>query len=182
VTHPQDRSDGELLSATVNVAASFDVFYRRHREAVLTFLHRETRGDTHLALDLTAEVFATVYLERWRFDPERGPARSWLFGVARHTAAGSRRRGRREDRARRKLGAPRRGYSDAGLEQVEGLIDATKLLAGLPAHEREAVWARVVEDRDYAEIASATNVSTGTVRSRVSRGLAHSRMLLDRAS
>jgi RNA polymerase sigma factor (sigma-70 family) len=165
-------ADAELLAAEANVALAFDVFYRRHREAVLTLLHFECRGDTHLALDLTAEVFATAYLERDRFRPERGAARAWLFGIARKKAAASRRRWRREDSARRKLGARPRPFSEAGIEQAEGLIDGEKLVAGLPDHERAAVWARVVEDRSYGEIAQASNVAVATVRSRVSRGLA----------
>ena len=167
----RERDDGVLLGATFGVGDAFDVFYRRHREAVFAYLARRT-SDTQTALDLTAEVFAAAYLRRERYDAERGPARAWLFGIAANKAADAWRRGRRETAARRKLGIARREYTDSALEQAEGLINAETLLAGLPERERDAVWARVVEDRSYPDIAADANVSPATIRKRVSQGLA----------
>jgi DNA-directed RNA polymerase specialized sigma24 family protein len=45
-------------------------------------------------------------------------------------------------------------------------------LAALPQDQREAVLARVLDEREYAEIASAARTSESVVRKRVSRGLA----------
>jgi DNA-directed RNA polymerase specialized sigma24 family protein len=45
------------------------------------------------------------------------------------------------------------------------------LLGGLPPHAREAVRARVVEERDYPDIARDLRCSEAIVRKRVSRGL-----------
>jgi DNA-directed RNA polymerase specialized sigma24 family protein len=42
----------------------------------------------------------------------------------------------------------------------------------LGSDQRDAVRAHVVDDRSYAEIASAQHVSEAVVRKRVSRGLA----------
>jgi RNA polymerase sigma-70 factor (ECF subfamily) len=51
--------------------------------------------------------------------------------------------------------------------------DATStLMADLPAKQRDAVVAHVVEDRGYPELAGELHVSEDTVRQRVSRGLA----------
>jgi RNA polymerase sigma-70 factor (ECF subfamily) len=52
---------------------------------------------------------------------------------------------------------------------------AGQLLAELPPDEQAAVRARVIEERDYAEIASALGCSELVVRKRVSRGLARLR-------
>ena len=49
----------------------------------------------------------------------------------------------------------------------------------LPADQRVAVVLRYYEQRDYAEIAELTGVREGTVRSRVSRGLAALRTELE---
>lgn len=166
-----DRSDAELLAAAVDVSEAFGVFYERHSSAVLKYL--ATRApDTATALDLTAEVFAAAYLGRDRFRPELGPARGWLFGIAAHKLADARRSGRRELAARRKLGIARHGYTDAALEEAEAMIDATRLVDGLPPLERDAVMARVVHDRDYREIAADAKVSPARIRRRVSDGLA----------
>jgi DNA-directed RNA polymerase specialized sigma24 family protein len=45
----------------------------------------------------------------------------------------------------------------------------------LPADERRAVELRVIDERDYGEIATELRCSELVVRKRVSRGLAHLR-------
>jgi RNA polymerase sigma-70 factor (ECF subfamily) len=54
---------------------------------------------------------------------------------------------------------------------AEAAVVAT-LLEELPAEQRAAVVARVVDERDYADIAVGEGVSETVVRKRVSRGLA----------
>ncbi len=81
-----------------------------------------------------------------------------------------------EARARRRLQIPRLAFSDEELERVEELIDAqgSGVLAGLgelSPDEREALRARVVDEREYGEIAAAAGTSEEAVRKRVSRGL-----------
>ena len=46
------------------------------------------------------------------------------------------------------------------------------LLDGLPPDQRDAVRARVLDQDDYAEIATRLECSQSVVRKRVSRGLA----------
>jgi RNA polymerase sigma factor (sigma-70 family) len=167
----RERSDAELLAADEGVAEAFDVFYRRHYRQVLKHLASRTR-DTALALDLTAEVFAAAYLGRSRFRSSRGPARAWLFGIAANKLADARRRGSREAAARRKLGIERFSFTDRALEEAEAMIDATQLIDGLPARERDAVMQRVLHDRSYDEIAAEARVAPATIRKRVSDGLA----------
>src|ERR671916_661359 len=43
---------------------------------------------------------------------------------------------------------------------------------GLPADQRAAIEARVLDEREYAEIASSARTSASVIRQRVSRGLA----------
>jgi DNA-directed RNA polymerase specialized sigma24 family protein len=54
---------------------------------------------------------------------------------------------------------------------------ALALLAGLPDDQRAAIRGRVLEDRDYRELAATLLCSESVVRQRVSRGL---RVLRDR--
>jgi DNA-directed RNA polymerase specialized sigma24 family protein len=68
---------------------------------------------------------------------------------------------------------------DEQLEQVEELIDAHRagprlalFVEGLPARQREAVLARVVDERGYREVADAAGTSPVGARKLVSRGLA----------
>src|SRR4051812_15469684 len=93
------RSDDELLLASARDPDAFAAFYRRHENAMLLFFLRRT-ANAELAADLTAEVFAAALGSARRFRGGRGPAVAWLFAIANHKLASSRRRGRVEDRAR----------------------------------------------------------------------------------
>lgn len=180
----RDRwDDADLLRA---VAAcdreAFATFYRRHLAAVVGFLARETR-DPEAAADLTAEVFAAVALAAHRYRPSHPVATPWLIGIARNTLGASRRRGRVELRARRRLGYQPVELFDDDLERVNALVDDERghvrgLVAALPADEREAVQRRVIDEREYAEIAADLECSEMVVRKRVSRGLARLRQQL----
>jgi RNA polymerase sigma-70 factor (ECF subfamily) len=73
---------------------------------------------------------------------------------------------------------------EESLRRIDRLVvgDAwvAELLASLPADQRQAVRARVLEDRSYEEIAAALATSPLVVRKRVSRGLARLRTELER--
>jgi RNA polymerase sigma-70 factor (ECF subfamily) len=169
-------SDDELLARTVDEPEAFGELYDRHVRAVLAELRRAGLS-TQDALDVTAEAFAAALIASRRYRPGEAPARAWLLGIARNKLAHRRRHAAIETAAHRKLGMPRLSYSDEALERVEDLLDAepgtyTNGAAELPPAEREAVVARVIEERDYDEIAVAAGATPAAVRQRVSRGLA----------
>jgi RNA polymerase sigma factor (sigma-70 family) len=168
-------SDGELLALTAHDPEAFGVVYDRFEAEVLAFFWRATRR-ADLATDLTAEVFAAALSSAGGFRSELGTARAWLFGIARHELADTWRRGRVEDRARRRLGLEPLVLSDGALERIDELgsrasSDALRLLEDLPDDQRTAVRGRVLEERDYEDLARSLSCSEGVVRQRVSRGL-----------
>jgi RNA polymerase sigma factor (sigma-70 family) len=171
-----DLSDDELLAWTAQDPEAFGVFYERHVRLVMGYLVGETR-DTERALDLTAEVFAAALCGARRFRPGGPPASAWLIGIARNKAAAARRHEAVAFAARKKLGIPVMSFDDEEIERVEQIVDAggagyLDALATLPEPERDAVNARVLEERDYADIAAAQGASPAAIRQRVSRGLA----------
>jgi RNA polymerase sigma factor (sigma-70 family) len=168
-------SDEDLL---VGDPEAFAAFYRRHAVPLAAFFLRRT-GDREQAADLTAETFAAALQGRRRFDPERGTAAGWLYGIARHQLARAHERGHVETRARRRLGIPRIAFDDEALERVEAATSAHELLSTLPADERAAVEARVVGEREYDDIARAEATTEVAIRKRVSRGLARLRGRLE---
>jgi RNA polymerase sigma factor (sigma-70 family) len=75
---------------------------------------------------------------------------------------------------------------DESLERVEALIDAAgesprlrEALSALPAAQRDAIYAHVLQERPYPDVASELGVTEPTVRQRVSRGLARMRTTLE---
>jgi RNA polymerase sigma-70 factor, ECF subfamily len=165
------HSDEALLTA--RDAASFERFYVRHVDALLGYFARRTH-DAELAADLTAETFAAALAGRRRFRPEAGTAGAWLYGIAMKKLADAQRRGYVERRAQRRMGMQRVELTDDDVARIERLgadETATLLVAGLPADQREAIVAHVVDERGYGEIASELRTSEAVVRKRVSRGL-----------
>jgi RNA polymerase sigma-70 factor (ECF subfamily) len=173
--------DQQLLSAPDPDGSRFAAFYRRHLPEVLRFVLRRV-SDREVAADLTAEVFAAALEARGTFDRERGEARAWLCTIAANKITDSVRRRRVEDGCRRRLGMTPIALEDDDLQRVDEIAAAAaeagstqRLLSTLPASTRAAVEARVLEERDYAEIAARLRCSESVVRKRVSRGLAQLR-------
>jgi RNA polymerase sigma factor (sigma-70 family) len=173
-------SDQQLLAGiATRDAEAFRVFYRRHVGVVLAFLLRET-GDPEAAADALAEVFAAVLIAAVRYEPRHESAVPWLFGIARNVLGASRRRGRVDAKARRRLGFEPLALEAMDLERIHAVADLAGrlepgLLDSLPEHERQALYARVVEERDYSDIAEQLECSELVVRKRVSRGLSRLR-------
>jgi RNA polymerase sigma factor (sigma-70 family) len=90
------------------------------------------------------------------------------------------RRGRAEDRARRREPGQVLDAIDPLVRQLQpGNRQAPskweRALSELPGTQRDAVRARVLLDRTYAEIAAEEHTTEGNVRQRVARGLARLR-------
>jgi RNA polymerase sigma factor (sigma-70 family) len=167
-----DATDEQLLVA--RDAASFELFYVRHVDAVLGFFARRT-FDAETAADLCAETFAAALSSRHRFRADGPPATAWLFGIGAKKLADAQRRGYADMRARRRLGMERIELSDRDIARIErlGESDETRaLMEQLPAEQRSAITAHVIDERPYGEIAGELHTSEAVVRKRVSRGLA----------
>src|SRR3954468_8303655 len=166
------RSDDDLLAATRVEPEAFAVFYRRHVHGLLAYFGRRTH-DVELAADLTAETFAAALDGAHRHRAEKGPAVAWLYGIARRQLVHAHHKGAVEDRARRRLGMNPIALTDDGLERVEALATADACsgllragLKALPADQREAVLARVLDEDEYAEIATRAHTSESVIRKR----------------
>lgn len=168
------QDEAALITAARSGPREFTAFYRYFERSILGFFMSET-GRPDLAADLMAETFARALESIGSFDPDRGRADQWLFGIARHVLADSCRRGRVEAAARRRLGFPTLTLEDHTAETIARLSAdrrfATAALAALPEDQQQAIEARVLHDREYADIAAEMQCSEALVRQRVSRGL-----------
>ena len=174
--HPDTKTDRQLLEeARDGRGEMFEIVFRRHHAVVLAFLARRVQ-QPELAADLLAETFASLLaLVR---DPQRGvppiPV-AWLLVTARNLLIDSQRRGTVDDRARRRLAMRPVVLDDRDLEQVEEISAETDLMwelaVRLDADQLQALQARVLDEREYAEIAAELQCSESVVRKRVSRAL-----------
>ena len=180
----EQASDTELLLDARTCSESFGVFYERHFAAVLIFFRRRVRGPEE-AFDLTAETFAAALVALPRFQPGPEPPRAWLFAIARNKLHEAVRSRRIQDEARRALAMQPIELDDGAIEVLEeaaASAPAMELLGTLAPEQREAIEARHIDERGYAEIAAELDCSESVVRKRVSRGLTAMRAQLRRGN
>ena len=135
--------------------------------------------------DVVQEAFVKAYRALPRFR-EGEPFRPWLLRIVvnetRNLRRGATRRAGREDRDAiegARLATPPGDPAEAAVatERRARLIEA---LHRLPDPAREVVVCRYLMELTEAETATALGVPVGTVKSRLSRALAHLREELDR--
>jgi RNA polymerase sigma factor (sigma-70 family) len=182
--HVHDR---ELLTrARAGDAEAFAGFYRARRGEVLAFL-RVRVPNAELAADLMCESFAKALIAVHDADRELPivPV-AWLLTIARNELTDSVRRGRVADDTRRRLAMQPLELSDRDLAAVDDATADADLLGELrellPADQLQALTARVIDEREYAEIAQELQTSESVVRKRVSRALAQLRSIRQEAS
>lgn len=95
---------------------------------------------------------------------------TWLFAVARNTAAANLRRLQRTPYPTENVDRPITGQRLSSM--IASRADLQSAVEQLPAHYREAVYLRDVEQWSYERIAEHLDVPMNTVKSRISRGRA----------
>jgi RNA polymerase sigma factor (sigma-70 family) len=169
------RSDAAILAASLGDPQAFTALFERHFAAIHRWLHR--RVGAPLAEDLAAETFTRAFDHRARYDPAYADARPWLFGIAANLVHDHQ---RAELRRLRALARVRRWDDTSGSEDLAaGAVaraDAAAAgpavaaaLTGLRAEERDVLLLVAWAGLEYDEVARATGVPIGTVRSRLHR-------------
>jgi RNA polymerase sigma-70 factor (ECF subfamily) len=104
---------------------------------------------------------------------------AWLLTIARNEHIDAVRRGSVADSTRRRLAMEPLQLMDADIEAVEDAAADEHLVAELqsvlPADQFQAFTARVIDGREYDDIATELECSPSVVRKRVSRAAAHLR-------
>lgn len=173
---PVDNRDNDaLLAAARSSTDAFAAFYDRNLPKVIAYFRRRVTQPEQ-AFDLAAETFTRALTSVESFDPSRGPAMAWVLRIARNLLIDAERRRAVDDRARRELGLSAVELTDEDIAEVErlasvGEAEATDALARLAPEQRDAIWARVVLEQDYDQLASDLSCSPSVARQRVSRGL-----------
>lgn len=165
---------------TGGAAAEFERLYRANIEAVTAYFARRST-DPHTVADLTADTFVTAITSFGSFDPGKGTARAWVFGIARHVyAAHCDSYARQQDRLRKLAG--RRDLEPDQVGELLDRIDAQRAgrdlltaLAGLPDADRALVELTGLSGLRPKEAAAAVGLSPGAARMRLLRARARLR-------
>lgn len=146
---------------------AFDSLYRSSRDDVYAYVAGLLR-DAAAAEDVTATAFERAYGKRSRFDPSRGEARAWLFGIARNAALDElRRRGRQAELRTDPVDATSVAAPDRDRHELRLLLDVA--LGKLESGERELVAFKFFAGLSNGEIASVVGISASNVGTRLNR-------------
>jgi len=152
---------------------SFAVLLERHQGAVEGFLYRRVRNHA-LAQELAQEVFLRVYRARASYEPT-ARFKAWLYQIASHLGANSRRDRRRENSHEhlddRRPNRPEFQIPEGGPSVEQRMVwevnrrEVRRAIASLPERQRAAVWLHKFAGKEYAEIARELKLSESAVKS-----------------
>lgn len=167
--------ENELLLAVAK--GDVDALRRLYRafERPLYSLGRRWLGDEDLAEELVQEVTLRMWRRAAAFDPARGAASSWVFGIARNVAADLARAKRRKPvPVGEVIHDPQPWDEDA----VWTGWQVASALRSLPDEQQEVLRLAYVEDLTQSEIAAHLRIPLGTVKTRTYTGLRRLRGVL----
>jgi RNA polymerase sigma-70 factor, ECF subfamily len=154
------------------------ILYRRYGGELFGFA-LNALDDRGLAEEVVQDVFTRVWRHAEDFDPERASLRSWMYAVARNRIIDLRRRAS----ARPALAGAEAGAEpvaiDDSLEQAALRWQVAAALARLTPEHRDVIRLAHFESLTLSEIAEATGIPLGTVKSRTYYALRHLRLVLD---
>ena len=173
------HDDGELIRlAQDGDVRAYERLVERYRDLAFRGAYLVTRNAAD-AEDAAQDAFVKAYYALARFRTGE-PFRPWLLRIVTNEARNRRRSAGRRERLALRI-AERRGPGDAAPSPDAAVLNAEArnvLLAALDAiPEREAavIAHRYLLDLSEAETATALGIRAGTVKSRLSRGLARLR-------
>jgi RNA polymerase sigma factor (sigma-70 family) len=159
-------------------AMVFDRLYRESRDDVYAYAAGLLR-DRAAAEEVTAAAFERAYRKQSRFDPRRGSARAWLFGIVRNAALDELRRRKRQAR----LATEPEDLEDVDtshpVERTELRIALSAALVGLDPREREIVALKFFAGLSNAEIGRVLEISESNVGTRLHRTVNKLREAID---
>jgi RNA polymerase sigma-70 factor (ECF subfamily) len=145
----------------------FERLYRSSRDDVYAYAAGLLR-DRAAAEEATAAAFERAYRKRSRFDPERGSARAWLFGIARNAALDElRRRGRQAELSTDPVDAASQADRGGQRSELRLLLDGA--LEKLEARERELIALKFFAGLSNGEIARVLGLSESNAGTKLHR-------------
>jgi RNA polymerase sigma factor (sigma-70 family) len=162
--------DGRVIAASIAEPDRFTEIFERHFDAIHTYAAR--RLGPGPADDVGATVFVEAFSGRARFDTDRPDARPWLYGIATNLVRRHRRAESRRLRAYARSEPARDGEPIDIAPRLDAEAMGPRLAASLSAladRDRDALLLFAWAGLSYDDIATATDVPVGTVRSRIHR-------------
>jgi RNA polymerase sigma-70 factor (ECF subfamily) len=181
-----DAQDRRLVDGVlVGDEAAFRGLFAKHAPAATALARRVVRQQ-HLAEEIVQETFLALWRDPAGYDPARGSVRAWLMGMVHHRAVDAVRREESQRRRAEQLGVGLRDEVEDHAEDVTADLARPQerqvvraALAALPEEQRRVLEMMYFDGRSQSEIAEATGLPLGTVKSRTLLGMRRMRAALE---
>lgn len=147
---------------------SFVLLYDAYAEKIFRFVYFRTMHKQH-AEDVTSQVFMRAMDKLHLFAPDKGTFQAWLYQIARNLVIDV----HRKTKPTENLDAHFNLADSTDLEtETENKLTSEKLqklIATLPEESQELITMRLWDELSYAEIASVTGKTEGSLKMQFSR-------------
>lgn len=157
---------------------AFAALFRHFAPRVKGFLMRSGAGET-LSEECAQEVMATLWNKAHLFDPARASVATWVFTIARNRRIDALRRQRRPEPEELPWGPEPDPDPDDALVMQQETARLGAAIARLPDKQRELIERAYFGDLSHSEIAAATGLPLGTIKSRIRLALERLRQQMD---
>lgn len=165
VTHLVAIRDNQDQSAFAEVFAHF-------APRVKAFLMK-SGANPDLAEDVSQDVMATLWRKAHMFDPSKANVSTWIFTIARNRRIDVLRKQRRPEPEDLTWGPEAEPDQEDVLALQQESAQLGEAIAALPDKQRELIVRAYYAELTHSEIADATGLPLGTIKSRI-------RLALDR--
>jgi RNA polymerase sigma-70 factor (ECF subfamily) len=164
--------------STVTAEAPTATFADLYRETVRdVYAYVATLvGDRAAAEDVVAAAYERAYRKRAAYDPRRGSARAWVFGIARNAALDEL---RRRKRVATLVAEPAELASDDDPDAIARRATVRTALNGLDPRDREVIALKYHGGLTNAEVARLLGVSESNAGTRLHRAMTKLREACD---
>lgn len=182
---PEEMKDEEILRASVNEPAIFEILVQRYQEPLLRAAMRVVRGKEE-AEDIVQEAFVKMYKNAQKFQKMEGIGlKSWAYKITINTAITHYRKLKRgeflaEDPSIFEPPQEDREIFDTRFSMAaDAKAVVSETLTKLPEHLRSVVARYYLQDQSYKTIAKEEKISIPTLKMRLFRAKKLFKKLLD---
>jgi len=145
---------------------------------------RRVLGESTMAEEVAQDTFLALWRRPGAYDPERGPLKAFLLGVARNKAIDAVRKEQGVRRTKEELVAGFEselavGVADSTFQRAAEATEVRKSLGMISAVQREAIVLAYFGGRTYREVAEELGIPEGTAKTRLRDGLKRLKEVLD---
>lgn len=145
---------------------AFSELFAHFAPRVKAFLMK-SGADASLAEECSQDVLATVWRKAHMFDPARASVATWVFTIARNRKIDALRKQRRPEPEDLTWGPEAEPDQAEVMTMQQETARLASAIAELPKKQRDLIEQAYFGDLSHSEIASATGLPLGTIKSRI---------------